>query len=1348
MAHQTQNQGYQLMIKPTPKYVDKRTDKEWLENYYSRNPIYTKEVFMRAIVIAVEAEANLLGVEVDISDEIASKALDSSGAGVPIGVGNESTRKETTLKLYNNGQKSGSVKRNGKEIDSFSYTAFGASFKWFKESEDPIPLDVRSYMRQATEELGLVGKGGNRPNPELMKQRMEEQMALDKIQAEFTAKSNALSEQLDATASALFKFEYTGVEQVNMAAGIKPHMLSYPKRKHTGFNTEQLDSAYEGALASPNGFNFLTTGDVMEDPRIKAVKGDRLKVAQVKLEVLEEHLGTYVAHLKHADEKHSFEDEPHPLITAWEAKNGTARSLTDEELERTAIIELSNKELKSRLASTDPKDAVFSGDMIVPAINVNDLGNPDADIVAGQMFTGSRKLTPKHLSISGKVKVVGGDHTKPVDGIFLAEGVATAATLEEMTRYAPEYKDKNILVLSSFDVGNFKKTGVELHHKFPNTPITAVADNDVKIVVDTGNRPVLAKDGGYSYITRDKQIISGSEMPSNPKAQIDKLAKNVGAESARFLNKYAMDNPNRNPDGSPIKPQLMAFVANKGEGLTDYLITPASADPTGNTPIEERLLSPKQDLNDVVQNQKRVIRAELKREFANAPEKVTNEVKAAKTQEAMQDLATTLIINPANTVKPQLDAFFDKRLAAGAYDQELTRPDVDYEVDQEQAIAQQNISDSNYAPVSIDTSAIPEQEPSVPVSTSGVKSKALSDSAPQKEPTPEALAAFAALEALEKLEAQEKNQQSLDVELSAVQSKIDEHVQQLFDVELKKLIISNEGYEQVNEHGVTEKVDRLQPHDFKALKDAHPSFTNTELDTLYNRSLAMPDEFDFLKFEDVDGTPPTHGELVNRLGRVINNLEAHGDYSHLVDDYESTYGVELPDMLTKDEYRVDQLHQNPALARPETSTQKVFIPTFDINRLHSSNGAEIAGGFVLEDGKLTPASHIDLTNQVNLVSGTPEKELTSIIVTSSHADAVQMGYDLRHNRAGHDYTLVSAMNIDNFKEIGVKLADANLGVFVTMVAENNIDVKLDANKQPILTNGDYTFTSTDGKDMTAAQIKSDPKELAFQLEKNEGAKAVEYLKEQFLERPARTDQGYVAGTYMSAIVSNQGETSVDLISSPLSYVGKIDQPNLDPSAGYKGISENLTAHQTKTTEEKNISLIASDQAPLRVNKAGISQLLLNKYVVQPADQVRQQLNDTARSNDKAGYYQPDAISSRMNAAENAEKERRAGIVNLARYHMEQLDKVDEVISATTSTAAHSTNSGFSANIRNSNIESLEKQQKSSEEISKLAEKFTNSYVNTDILKALNLPAQESQNEPSYNQKPQEELVNMNRPSPR
>lgn len=1341
------------MIKPKPKYVDKRTDEEWLENYYSRNPIYTKDIYVRAILIAVEAEASILGVDIDISDDIVSSALDSSNAGVAIGVGNEAQRKETTLKLYNNGTRSGSVKRGDKQIDTFSYTAFGASFKWFKESEDPIPLDTRSYMRQAAEELGLIGKGGVRPSPEQQKQRMEEQMARDKIQAEFTAKSNALTDQLDEAAEALFQFEYAGVEQVNLAAGIKPHQLSYPKRKHSGFSDEHLDSAYEGALAAPKGFGFLNTGDITKDPRMEKAKGDRLKVSQVKLDILKENLETFIAHLKHADEKHSFEDEPNPLIAKWEDENGEVRALTAQELERTEIIELSSKELNRRLASNDPKDAVFGNDMIVPAINVSDLGNPEAKIASGQIFTGTLKLTPRYMSISEKVKVVGGDHTKPVDAIFLAEGVATAASLEEMVRFNPEYEGKNVLVLTSFDVGNFKNVGVALHHKYPDTPITAVADNDVRIRVDTGNRPIIAKDGGYSYITRDKQTIAGSDMPSNPKAQIDKLARNVGAESARFLNKYVMDNPNRDAEGNPIKPNMVAFIANKGEGLTDYLITPASADPTGDTPIEQRLLSPKQDLNDVVQNQKRVIREDLKRFFKNSNEEVTKSMKAAKSIEVMQDLSKTLITNPRNTLKPILDSFYDRRLAAGSYNE--PPPDVTYDSKVSEEIDHQSINESNYQPIGIDTSGIQQEEPSIPVSGTGVKNNALSDnknqanqreqfqSAAKREPTPEAKAAFEALKELEKLELQEKQQSENEAENYSLRQELDERLNELFAVELRKVIISNEGYHQTNKDGEIEKVSAVEPSDFQALKDLHPDFTKADINDLYNRSLAMPDDFDFFKFDDgIEGSGDklSRDQLVNRLGRVINNLNEYNDNKYITEEYESRYG-KLPDIDNGDIARANNIVKLPALIRSNTSTNKVFIPTFDIDRLHSSNGAEIAGGFVLEDGKLAPASDIDMRGQVNLISGTPEEELTSIIVTSSHAEAVRIGYDLRKDWQ-HDYTLVSAMNIDNFKEVGVKLAKYNLDVFVTMLAENNIDVKLDANKQPILTNGDYTFTGIDGKDMTASQIKADPKELAFQLDKNEGAKAAEYLKQQFIDNPARTEQGYVGSSLMSAVVINQGATPVDLIASPLGYAGKIDHPDLNPSSGYKGISKNLTALQTKGVEEKNISLKASDSALVRVNKAGITNLLLNKYISMPANESRRQISDISRDNFKAGYYDASATNDREEASKNAEKERRAAIVDNARYHMEQLDKSSEV--RTTNRTADSTNSGFSANISNSTSEEQLKREESQKETAALAQKFTNSYANSDILNAFKKKPQEAETQPNLNQKPQEEPENMNR----
>lgn len=690
------------MLNPQQKtrrsnYVDKRTDEEWLADYYSRQPIRTREIHIRAILLAVEAKARELGVDVDVSDDIVSSALDSGDSGVAIGVGNTTTQKETTLKLYNNGQRTSTVRRNGREIETFSYTSFGASFKWFKESENPIKLDIQEHFQEAAESLGLIGRGRGSVDPSAAKKRMEEQMERDKIQAAYTAQSNDIITQINDYAEALYKFEYQGIQQLNSATNTKPSDMPYPKRKHTGFTEDQINQSYEGAVLVPQNYRFLTTGDVMDDDRVVAAKAkridgrvDRINVAKVKVEVLREHLDTYAAHLKVADELHSFEDEPHPLITQHEEKYGEIRELTENERSRTAIFDLSNRELRELI--NDPEKSIYGSEMIVPAISIDDLGNPDAEVRSGQLFSGKQKLTPKYMSISEKVNVIAGDHTQPIDAIFLAEGVATAATLDEMVRYSPEYEGKNVLTLSAFDVGNFKKAGVALHHKYPDVPLTAVADNDVKVVVDTGNRPILGKDGGYAYYAADKKtILSASDLKGTPTEQIAQLGSNVGAASAKFLNEYFLEHPNRDAEGQPIKPKALAFVANKGQKLTDYLIIPASPDKTGDTPIEERLKSPKQDLNDVVQNQKRVLAYDLKRFLASSVEPVTRELKAAKSKEIMQDLATTLVTEPTKALSPIMDRLFEKNLQEGKYAIEKNRPDIHYENESDASISERTL---------------------------------------------------------------------------------------------------------------------------------------------------------------------------------------------------------------------------------------------------------------------------------------------------------------------------------------------------------------------------------------------------------------------------------------------------------------------------------------------------------------------------------------------------------------------------------------------------------------------------------------------------------------------------------
>ena len=1372
------------------KFVDRRTDEEWLADYYSRFPIRTREIYIRAILLAVEAKASELRVDVDVSDDIVSDALDSGDAGVPIGVGKESTRKETTLKLYNNGEKSSSVKRDGKVVDSFTYTAFGASFKWLKESEDPIALDVNDYFHEAASSLGLVGNGRSQIDPEIARQRREDQMARDKIQAGYTTQSNEIITQLNDYAEALYQFEYSAIEQLNIGTGTTPSDMPYPKRKHTGFSPDQLNKAYKGAVLSPVGYQFLTVPDMSEDPRLVAKKGDRIEYAKTRVEILKEHLSTYATHLKEADELYSFEDEPHPLIAAYEENYGEIRAKTAEEKHRTRIIDLDSKELKALIE--DPNKEVYTKNMIVPSYNIADLENPDAKIVSGQVFVGKRKLTPKYMSINETVAVVGGDPSQKIDAIFLAEGIATAATVEEMIRFSPEYEDKNVVVLSAFDVGNFKKAGVALHHQFPDTPLFAVADNDVKIRVDSGNRPIMAADGGYTYIAADKRSnLSASEITGTALEQIAKLDGNVGAASSKFLNEYFLEHPNRDAEGEPIKPKALAFVANKGQRLTDYLIIPASPDKTGDTPIEERLKSPKQDMNDVVQNQKKVLAYDLKRFLETTSEPVTPELKGAKSKEIMQGLATTLVTNPINALQPIMGRIFDKNLSNGQYKEVKARPDIYYENESDESLSNRpepdDLDHSGYDNQNYQPAGVPQPQ------QQDVKAYEAAQAATLAAEAAEAKRQENISELVTKYVDRGEEQYAAFVKdkdtIAEMQIELDEATKVLFDIEVDKLETLNGAYyaETGKYTTATERTPARQPSSMKAITEAYPDIDASRLNSMFHGALAIPDKFDFLKHDEPAGDYVTVREMADRYERVIANIAEYSEDNDLVQDFEEERGY-VPEISDSDLSRTDPLLIGVTYADRVTTTEKVFIPTRSISDirgddnqltedgLYNYKGDHINGGYVLQDKTVTPAGSINNKNLVSVVSGSPDEPPYNPIITASLEDAIKLTQTISDDLDNRyeNYVVLAAMTTENLKSVGEYYHDNLPSAYATLVFPNNTDIKVDADNRPVLTNDNYTYTGIDGRDISSNKVKEDARELQHQFMKNEGAVAAKELIDYMTAKPNNFAESVNDGRLVdqisppnvTPIVINQGSSPVDFLRNPLVYIDKgasaefkdAMKDALLPTGGYADLVNDQTIRQAAMDNN-----VGSSNTPESVRQS-VYEDILKKPTSDMQDKIRALVRDRVES----GYYEPAAVAMRATSddakAERqalSEKEARTQASTLlameaAKRLFPELEKPAVVERQTMQPTAHdapnSNNSDFNANIKDSNTTSIkeiaEKFEKTLSSTTEIAEKYTNSYANNAFLNGFNEQPPNPEPEPQQNLQttPQEEPTNMNRPS--
>ena len=687
------------------KFTDNRTDDEFFADIMTKYPPYTNAVYAYAINSALQAKAAAHGIEVIQLDlEDINRASNSSKTGLSVGVGKD--KHQTSLWVRQHPPVTKEVTRNGKVVGTYEVAPMTATANTFTSGgfSGGNTLDVASYLAEANQAVGQAFMPNETPAQvaarlaeqkaitELNEQRRQEIASVEQIGADLT-------DTLKEYTTALLQAEHQGLVALNEHKGIKPADLHYPNKKHKGKSDEFINKAYQNSVAMPEKYNFLNVGEPSDHPSVKAIeKSDRIAVELQKNEVIKEHLHTTVAHLKVVDYMTSLDDDPHPLIGQYEEKYGKIRDLTDDEMNRVNLLEgkmppvpEDKKTFGEDGKEIKPEFKFHEKNMFVGGVSVNDIGKPDPKIVSGQVFYSDLKISPKNTNITGVVNVVGGDPTKPIDEINVAEGVATATAMQELienaAKFEPEkYKDKNILVLSTYNSNNFIESTKMLHHNHPDIPINAIGDNDIKVRLESGSgRPILDADGGFQYIARNNEsYISSKDLPVKQEDQRLALKVNAGADACHELNTYFINNPNRDADDKPIVPMAAAFIVNKGKGgLNTFIMKQQSPNVDNATPENQRLLNPKVDLNDVVENAKNLLRHKLKVNdaalAADGKPKIDNEVKMKALSEMQFVLKRGIIDNPVADTRNNIQDFFFKRLDLNKYDKTAVEPEMDVE---------------------------------------------------------------------------------------------------------------------------------------------------------------------------------------------------------------------------------------------------------------------------------------------------------------------------------------------------------------------------------------------------------------------------------------------------------------------------------------------------------------------------------------------------------------------------------------------------------------------------------------------------------------------------------------------
>lgn len=655
------------------KNYDDMTDDEWIVEQSGRLKFYTVEVVVEATIRAYEEAISEFPSDLDLKSSIdASDIIDAnSNSGIAIGAKRSAT---TTFKMFNFEEVERSVTRtyaDGRKRE-ISFTGADASGNIYshKGGGKSVGLKIGKHLEDAALHLSGTVLSSTNIDPEI-KKRSEEQAALNEA-------NKKLDTKVTEAVQVLFDAEFAQLKELNKRMDTKGSDFKYATDKHSHLDPEKINDIYKNALSMPDNFDFFNRGtddliksDDVPDP---IERGNKIRDA------LTEQLETVMAHIDTVDPSH-------PLLAAYEAEHDEVRSLTADEDAR----------LKGLFASKLPDVNTNQLRMFLPSYNVADLGNPDATPQAGQVFSsyssGSFKGTVKDLSISNSVHVVGGDPLKPVDEIFFAEGIATAGSVEEIISKTPDYNGKNVLVLSTYDANNFEKVGESLYRQYPNIPVNGVADNDIWMRVDSGNRPILDDQGDYRLITKDNEDISPKALVDmSPKEQYELLKNNAGAKAAQRLNTLFINKPNFNSDGDPLKPLAVAFVVNKGEKLTDFILQARSPFRADKEP-HELLKSQKRDINDVYEDEKKYHLKDAEDSFKIAEMPFDKDMRDSVINSVAENVMQNVIQKPLQEIRAKFDVLFERRVASGFY--HISEDAVANETTNQQAI--DNMNRSNHS---------------------------------------------------------------------------------------------------------------------------------------------------------------------------------------------------------------------------------------------------------------------------------------------------------------------------------------------------------------------------------------------------------------------------------------------------------------------------------------------------------------------------------------------------------------------------------------------------------------------------------------------------------------------------
>ena len=654
------------------------TNQEFVNDYIHRHPTHDFDDYMGALADSINRDFNLKGADIiEVNAKTLADAYTNKAAGVAIGA-TAKNKKELTLKSYDNNISTYDITRMTTDnrfiiVGERSVQKYGASVKNVTNG-DVFGANAFEFLpnRRQTSTAPTISPEESAAREAALLQQNKEMAVESDIFDDLDAKVVTFTE-------ALVTAEVRGLKEINIAKGVRGSDLAYPQKKHSETHPRDIDEYYKNAFAMPNNYNFLSIKDPTDHPDVKNITGnehsDILARARKINELTDTNLETLAAHLKVVDEKTSPEDDPHPLIVAYEEEYGPVRDLTAKEFERINYLEGKVPPIPEddKDYTEDGEEIVppfFGGDIFVGSIKVSDFGNREAPISSGQVFYADRnykdKYNVKNNSLMGTVNVVGGDpHADVIDEIILVEGAATAASVQEIMDESDRlgltnYKDRNVLVLSTYNAANFVHVAKEIYKTYPDVPTTALSDQDIKVKLEGGGgRPELDEKGGYLYLTSDgTPPLRESELPKTQAEQMQKLRLNQGLDSTYKINKFIVDNPNYDSEGKVILPQMSAIVINKGKGgLASQIIPQLSPDNAGKT-ITERRLDPKVDVNDVVERGKKVVEQALtnlnKQRKENDQPQITVGERTMKVKESLAQILQATIIAPAKAMTEAL----------------------------------------------------------------------------------------------------------------------------------------------------------------------------------------------------------------------------------------------------------------------------------------------------------------------------------------------------------------------------------------------------------------------------------------------------------------------------------------------------------------------------------------------------------------------------------------------------------------------------------------------------------------------------------------------------------------------